>query len=71
MQISKEKEYLFFKNGKPKKKYMYCYNAGKREMQSLYGKPIIQCHGLNCPFYGYKCGRSLLKMVSGIENEVI
>ena len=60
-EIPKDYEYLFFKNGKPKKSYMYCLNQGKREMQSLYGRPIIQCGGLNCSFYGVKCGRRLLE----------
>ena len=57
----KEKyEFLYFKNGKPKKKYMYCLNEGKREMQRLYGEEIIQCGGINCHFYRIGCGRSKL-----------
>ena len=63
-------EYLFFKNGKPKKKYMYCLNEGKRQMKMLYGQEIIQCGGLNCCFYPIGCGRSKLeKYIRRIKNE--
>jgi hypothetical protein len=53
-------DFLYFKNGKPKQKYMYCLNKGKREMKRLYGQEIIQCGGGNCPFYRVGCGRSKL-----------
>lgn len=51
---------LYFKNGKPKKKYMYCLNEGKRQMKMLYGQEIIQCGGINCDFYPIGCGRTKL-----------
>lgn len=52
---------LYFKNGKPKKKYMYCLNRGLREMRMLYGRDIVQCGGCNCPFYSVGCGRMRLQ----------
>lgn len=53
-------DFLYCKNGKPKKKYMYCLNEGKRQMKRLYGAEIIQCGGVNCAFYSIGCGRSKL-----------
>lgn len=60
-EIPKGYEYLFLKNGKAKKKYCYCLNEGKRQMQRLYGQPIIQCFGLCCPYYPIGCGRHNIK----------
>lgn len=58
--MNKENDYLYFSNGKPKKKYMYCLNRGLREMRMLYGRDIIQCGGCNCPYYAIGCGRDKL-----------
>lgn len=52
---------MYFKNGKPKKKYMFCLNDGLREMRKLYGMGIIQCFGCRCPFYSIGCGRMELR----------
>ena len=34
IRYDEEYEYLYFKNGKPKKKYMYCLNEGKNKMNA-------------------------------------
>lgn len=52
---------LYFKNGKPKKKYMYCLNRGLQQMRMLYKQDIIQCGGCNCAFYPVGCGRDALR----------
>lgn len=63
-------DYLYFKNGKPKKKYMYCLNRGLKEMRMLYGQDIIQCGGCNCSYYSIGCGRMKLNHWDEIkENE--
>lgn len=49
--------HLFFKNGKAKKTRCWCFNEGRKEMESLYGREIIQCGGLRCPFYPIECGK--------------
>ena len=47
---------LYFKNGKQKKKYMLCENKEKiAELKRLYGKKIIQCVGAMCPYYSLGC----------------
>lgn len=47
---------LYFKNGKQKKKYMLCENKEKiAELKRLYGKKIIQCAGAMCPYYSLGC----------------
>lgn len=51
------KDEMYFKNGKPKKIYMYCLNGGLREMRRLYKQDIIQCGGCQCPYYAIECGR--------------
>ena len=54
---------LFFKNSKPKKKYMSCLSREKiTELKKLYGKEIIQCAGNSCPYYYVKCGRMMLNI---------
>ena len=56
---------LYFKNGKPKKKYMLCRDPEYiREIESINGRYDINwtCGGLRCPFYTYGCddkGRDL------------
>lgn len=52
---------LYFKNGKPKKKYMHCLNEGLREMRRLYKQDIIQCGGCRCAYYTSGCGRMELQ----------
>lgn len=59
---AKKRKWLFYKNGKAKKKYCYCLSREKlAEMKRLYGYQVIQCAGLQCPYYGIECGRSNLK----------
>ena len=49
-------EDLFYKNGKRKKKYMLCESKEKlAEFKRLYGKKIIQCAGVGCPYYSLGC----------------
>lgn len=53
---------LYFKNGKAKKKYCVCLSARKRaELYRLYRQDIIQCAGLQCPYYSRDCGRENIK----------
>lgn len=53
---------LFFQNGKPKKKYMKCLSPEKlAELRKLYGRTIVQCAGLGCPYYSVGCGRMKLE----------
>lgn len=55
-------EYLYFQNGKPKKKYMRCLSREKiAELRRIHGRTIIQCAGLECPFYAIGCGKEELK----------
>lgn len=62
MEIPEHKRYLFFKNGKPKKSYFRCESREKiAEFRRLYGRTIIQCAGLECPFYSIGCGKSRLR----------
>lgn len=49
---------LYFKNGKPKKKYMLCRDPEYiREIESINGRYDINwtCGGLRCPFYTCGC----------------
>ena len=49
---------LYFKNGKPKKKYMLCRNSQYiNEIKSINGSYDIDwtCGGLLCPFYTKGC----------------
>lgn len=47
---------LYFKNGKQKKKYMLCESKEKiAELKRLYGRIIIQCAGMCCPYYRFGC----------------
>lgn len=62
-------EYLYFQNGKPKKKYMFCLNEGAAEMRRLYGEPKIQCFGLRCPYYAIGCGRYELEKYEAIKEK--
>lgn len=55
------KNEMYFKNGKPKKRYMYCLNEGLCEMRRLYKMDIIQCGGCKCAFYSNGCGRMELQ----------
>lgn len=58
----KRRDWLYFKSGKPKKKYMLCLSRKKRsELRCLYGTDIVECAGNECAFYSVWCGRSLLK----------
>ena len=60
--IPDRKKYLFFKNGKAKKSFCKCISKEKiREFKKLYGREIIQCAGLQCPFYEVGCGISNIK----------
>lgn len=60
--IPDNKKYLFFKNGKAKKTYCRCISKQKiSEFRRLYGRTIIQCAGLECPFYPIGCGMSNIK----------
>lgn len=53
---------LYFKNGKAKKKYCLCLSREKiAELKRLYGRTIIQCAGVFCPYYSIGCGRENLK----------
>lgn len=53
---------LFFKNGKAKKKYCVCLSAEKRaELKRIHGYDIIQCAGLQCPYYSVGCGRENIR----------
>ena len=49
---------LYFKNGKPKKKYMLCRDPEYiREIERINGRYNIDwtCGGLRCPFYTCGC----------------
>ena len=49
---------LFFKNGKQKKKYMLCENNEKiMELKRLYGRKIVECVDIMCPYYSLGCKR--------------
>lgn len=64
------KKYLFFKNGKAKKSFCKCISAEKkREFKKLYGREIIQCAGLQCPFYEVGCGISNIKEFEKMRNK--
>lgn len=53
---------LYFKNGKAKKKYCVCLSTWKRaELYRLHKRDIIQCAGLQCPYYSRDCGRDNIK----------
>lgn len=65
------RKWLYFKNGKPKKKYMYCISKEKlAEMKRIHGYAVVQCAGLQCPFYPVGCGRSDLKKWEAEHNGV-
>ena len=52
------KENLYYKNGKQKKKYMLCESKGKiAQLKRLYGKKVIQCAGAMCPYYSLGCNK--------------
>lgn len=64
------KKYLFFKNGKAKKSFCKCISKEKkREFKKLYGVEIIQCAGLQCPFYEVGCGISNIKEFEKMRNK--
>lgn len=67
--IEKEKEYLFFKNGKAKKQYCKCLSVEQRRMfRKLYGREIIQCAGNGCPYYSTPiCGRYNIENYNNME----
>lgn len=47
---------------KQKKSFCKCISKEKiREFKKLYGREIIQCAGLQCPFYEVECGISNIK----------
>ena len=50
---------LYFKNGKPKKKYMLCrdpeYQASVRRINGSYCSVSNMCGGLSCPLYRTGC----------------
>ena len=49
-------EDLYYNNGKQKKKYMLCESKEKiAELKRLYGRNIIQCAGVMCPYYSLGC----------------
>ena len=51
-------EDLYYKNGKQKKKYMLCESKEKiAELKRLYGRKIIQCAGVMCPYYSLGCNK--------------
>lgn len=50
---------LYYKNGNQKKKYEVCESKGKiAEFKRLYGKKIIQCAGVMCPYYSLGCKKN-------------
>lgn len=65
-----EYKYLFFKNGKARKSFCKCTSKEKRkEFKKLYGREIIQCAGLQCPFYPIGCGISIIEEFEKMRNK--
>lgn len=59
--MERDTSYLFFKNGKAKKKYCMCLSqAYQREIARCNGgySHGITCAGLRCPYYAIGCGRA-------------
>lgn len=51
---------LFFKSGKPKKKYMMCYDREYLQELRAFNSPCLvypghTCAGNRCPYYGIGC----------------
>lgn len=50
---------LYFKNGKQKKKFELCESREhKAQFKRLYGREIVQCAGMNCPYYALGCRKN-------------
>lgn len=65
---NKKDSYLFFKNGKAKRKYCMCLSKEyRRELASINGGYChIQCAGLRCPYYPIECGRTNIEKYENI-----
>lgn len=51
-----EKNNLYFKNGKQKRKFELCESREyKAQFKRLYKKDVVQCAGMLCPYYTRGC----------------